>query len=238
MGRWFRDVLLGAHEVAIHDVDPARSEVGMEALARWADVIMVATPLAETRRALARLSRVVSGGRTVFDIATFKDDIWDAYYAFPPDVSVATAHPMFGPGARTIAGRRVVVMEIPGRCCVEPVESFFRGLGAAVSRGDVREHDAYVALTIGLPHVVGAALRRLLKGLDPGKVALYAGTSFRWMYLYAMAMGGDWRLYCDRPDVADVAQRFTGLLLSCEDPGPAPDEYYELFYKALEFIGY
>ncbi len=238
MGRWFREALRGSHDVAVHDVDPARSEVGMEELAQWADVIMVAAPITETRRALVRLSRVVGGRKTVFDIATFKGDIWDAYYAFPPEVSVATAHPMFGPGAPTIVGKRVVVMEVPGRCCVEPVEAFFRDMGATVLRGDVREHDAYVALTIGLPHVIGAAFRRLLRGLDPGKVELYAGTSFRWIHVYAMAMGGDWTLYCDRPDVADAARMFSGLLLSCEDPGPAPDRYYELFYKALESIGY
>ncbi len=238
MGKWFSEKLRDTYEITIHDVDPSKSEVSLPELARWADAIMVATPITETRRILRELSRMVGPGKMVFDIATFKDDVWDAYYAFPPEVHVATAHPMFGPGAPTIVGRRVVVMEIPGRCCVGPVEALFKNVGAIVVRGDVREHDSYVALTIGLPHMIGAALRRLLKGFDPGKVEVYTGTSFKWLYLYAMAIGNDWRLYCDMPHVVELAKRFSAMLVSNEDPGDAPEEYYRLFYKVLECLGY
>ena len=236
MGSWLRRELAPRHEVSVFDVDPSRSDVGsLEELAGWAEAIIVAVPFweaAEVVRALAPLS----GGKLVMDIATFKRSVVEAYLGFPQDAKAATVHPLFGPGAPSIRGQRVLVMEVPGREGAREALEFWRGLGAEVEWGDLEKHDFYVERTIALSYAVGLALARMYAEAGE-EVFKYGGTSFRYLAAYAFSLLRD-------PNAVRYAERapldeFVEALRRGDSPRPLvdPDEAYRAFYKALDALG-
>ena len=237
MGSWLkRELRAAGHEAYVFDVDKARSDVeSLGGLVEWAEVVIVAVPfweVAEVLRALAPLS----GGRLVMDIATFKEGVVEAYAEFPRGAKAATVHPLFGPGASSIRGQRVLVMEVPGREGAREAFEFWRGLGAAVEWGDLSKHDFYVGRTIALSYAVGLALARVYAEAGE-EIIKYGGTSFRYLAAYAFSLLRD-------PNAVRYAERapldeFVEALRRGDSPRPLvdPDEAYRAFYKALDALG-
>lgn len=236
MGSWLKREVASLHEVRVFDVDRARSDVGsLEDLALWAEVLIVAVPFWEAGavlKALAPLSR----GRLVMDIATFKEGVVEAYVLFPPDALVATVHPLFGPGASSIRGQRVLIMAVPGRRGAEEAFRFWSELGAVAEWGELEKHDFYVSRTIALSYAVGLALARLYGEL--GEEAFkYGGTSFKYLATYAFSLLRD-------PNAVRYAERapvdeFISFLKRGDSPRALldPEAAYRAFYKALEAMG-
>ncbi len=236
MGSWLkRELRAAGHEALVFDVDRARSDVGsLGELAGWAEVVIVAVPFWEAARVLGELAPL-SGGRLVMDIATFKEGVVEAYGTFPRDARVAAVHPLFGPGAPSIRGQRVLVMEVPGREGAREAFEFWRGLGAEVEWGDLSRHDFYVARTIALSYAVGLALARVYAEAGE-EIIKYGGTSFKYLAAYAFSLLRD-------PNAVRYAERAPlGEFLAALRGGSAPralvdpDEAYKAFYKALEAL--
>ena len=235
MGSWLKRELSRLHEVLVYDVDRARSDVeSLGELAAFAEVVVVAVPFWEAA-AVLRAVAPLSSGRLVMDIATFKEGVVEAYSAFPQDARVATVHPMFGPGAPSLRGQRVLVMEVPGRPGAADAFRFWAEAGAAAEWGDLAEHDFYVSRTIALSYAVGLALARLYAELGEG-VFKYGGTSFRYLATYAFSLLRD-------PNAVKYAERapldeFVKYIFSRDVPRPLrdPDAAYKAFYKALEAL--
>ncbi|HII46955.1 MULTISPECIES: prephenate dehydrogenase [Pyrobaculum] len=236
MGSWLKREMTSLHEVRIFDVDKSRSDVGsLEELALWAEALIVAVPFWETSgvlKALAPLSR----GRLVMDIATFKEGVVETYGLFPQDALVATVHPLFGPGASSIRGQRVLIMAVPGRRGAEEAFRFWSELGARAEWGELEKHDFYVSRTIALSYAVGLALARLYGELGD-EVFKYGGTSFKYLATYAFSLLRD-------PNAAKYAEKapideFIGFLKREDAPKALidPDAAYRAFYKALEAMG-
>jgi Prephenate dehydrogenase len=236
MGSWLkREFSAGGHEVLIYDVDRARSDVeSLGGLVGWAEAVVVAVPFWEAGDVLKSLAPM-SEGKLVMDIATFKRGVVEAYAEFPQSAKVATAHPLFGPGAPSIRGQRVLVMKVPGREGAEEAYSFWRGLGAEVEWGDLARHDFYVARTIALSYAVGLALARVYAEAGE-ELFKYGGTSFKYLATYAFSLLRD-------PNAARYAERapldeLVEALKRGNTPRPLvdPDEAYKAFYKALEAL--
>lgn len=235
MGQWLKRELSQIHKVSIYDVDREKSDFGsLEELAEWAEVVIAATPFWITADVLRRLAPHARG-RLVMDIATFKEGIAEVYSAYPRDAKVASVHPMFGPGADTIRGRKILVMEIPGRDGAEDAARFWRQLGAEVVFADLQKHDYYVSYTIALSYAVGLALARIYSELGE-EVSTYGGTSFKWLATYANSLLKD-------PNAVRYAEKapldkFIEALKRKDTPAPLtdPDKAYRDFYKALKCI--
>lgn len=235
MGSWLKRELGGVHEVLVYDVDPGRSDVeSLGELARRSEAIIVAVPFWEAAAVLRALAPL-SGGRLVMDIATFKEGVVEAYGVFPPDALVATVHPLFGPGAPSIEGQRVLVMEVPGRRGAEEAFRFWSELGAVVEWGDLSKHDYYASRTIALSYAVGLALARIYGELGD-EVFRYGGTSFRYLATYAFSLLRD-------PNAVRYAEKapideFVTALKRGDAPRVLldPDSAYRAFYKALKAL--
>ncbi|MBP1449186.1 MAG: prephenate dehydrogenase [Thermoproteus sp.] len=240
MGTWLgREVSL-LHEVKVFDVDPAKSDVpSLASLASWSDVIVVAVGFKEAAAVVRDLSSLDLCGKLVIDIATFKRYVVEAYDSLPECALAATAHPLFGPGAATIKGRRVVVMGIPGRRGVKEAASFFAELGATVVEGSLDEHDEYVEYTIALSYAVGLALARVYsKRWD--KLEKYGGTSFRYLSVFAASLLSDQTAPSYAEEAREALEEFIEELRKSHVPRPPSgyEDAYQLFYRALEAIGY
>ncbi|AEA13253.1 Prephenate dehydrogenase [Thermoproteus uzoniensis 768-20] len=241
MGLWLKREISRLYRAAVYDIDRAKSDVGtLDELVELSDVIIVAVGFKEAGDVVKSLSGLDVCGRLVLDIATFKKYVLPAYASLPDCALAATAHPMFGPGADTIRGRKVVVMEVPGKSGADRARAFFESLGASVVEGSVEEHERFVKYTIGLSYAVGLALARIYAERWP-LVEKYGGTSFRYLSVYAFSLLGDAAapLYAEEAGEA-VDEFIKALKEKGKPPAPPvdPDEAYRLFYEALSRLGY
>ena len=232
MGSWLKREISKLHEARVYDTDPAKRDVeSLEELAKWAEVVIVAVPFWLTADVLRQLGGH-AGGRLVMDIATFKEGLEEAYASLPPDAEAASVHPMFGPGAPSLRGQRVLVMEVPGRRGAERAFRFWQELGADVQWADFRKHDRYVSVTIALSYAVGLALARVYEEVGE-ELFKYGGTSFMYLSTYAFSLLKDpnaWR-YAEKAPL----EQFFEALRSKDIPKPLvdPEEAYRQFYQAL-----
>ncbi|MFN7105186.1 MAG: prephenate dehydrogenase/arogenate dehydrogenase family protein [Pyrobaculum sp.] len=231
MGSWLRREISYIHQVSTYDVDKSKSDVSLDTLLNWAEVVVVAVPFWNVAQVLREIAPM-SGGKLVMDISTFKEEVAKVYLDYPPHARVATVHPMFGPGAPTLRGQRVLVMEIPGRAGGAEAFNFWKELGAEVEWGDLARHDYYVSRTIALSYAVGLALARIYEKM--GEEAFrYGGTSFKYLATYAFSLLKDPAAarYAELAPVEEFieALRDKTLPKSLQDP----EEAYRKFYKAL-----
>ena len=140
------------------------------AAARDADLVLIATPVAQFNEILGNLAGnlgaktlVTDGGSTKRDvIAAARGALGKKLGQFVP------AHPIAGAensgaaaaNAELFRGKRVVITPLPQnrRSAVEQVESAWKACGARVSRMDPEEHDAVLATVSHLPHLLAYAL--------------------------------------------------------------------------------
>ncbi|MEM3519811.1 MAG: prephenate dehydrogenase/arogenate dehydrogenase family protein [Candidatus Hadarchaeales archaeon] len=164
MGRWlaaFARKNLG--EVVVADIAAARArkvarELGVEwktpsKAAATADIVFIAVPIAETPEVLSELGKVVKKGALLADISSVKKEVCKRMRELdgPELVSI---HPLFGPGARTLAGKDIVVVP------VKPGKNYFwlrkklRSLGARVVEMDAEAHDRAMSVVQCLTHFI------------------------------------------------------------------------------------
>ncbi|MEM4438249.1 MAG: prephenate dehydrogenase [Pyrobaculum sp.] len=235
MGQWLKKELSTTHEVFIYDTAREKTETStLEELLKWAEVLIVAVPFWTTAEVLRQIAPF-SSGKLVMDISTFKEGLAQVYREFPESSKVATVHPMFGPGASTLRGQKVLIMEIPGREGVADALKFWSELGADVQLAELEKHDYYVSYTIALSYAVGLALARLYNELGE-EVFKYGGTSFKYLSTYAFSLLGDpnAKRYVEKAPV----DKFIEALKREDLPKPLvdPQEAYRKFYKALNHL--
>jgi prephenate dehydrogenase len=174
--------------------------------ARDADLILVATPVAQFPRVLESLKDtkavITDGGSTKRDvIAAARKALGKGIARFVP------AHPIAGAeksgaaaaSAELFRGKRVVVTPLREnrRPAVEQVESMWKSCGAKVSRMDPEEHDAVLAAVSHLPHVLAYALvHGVSKRNNSEQLFSFAAGGFRDFTRIASSHPEMWRDIC------------------------------------------
>ncbi|GMU64928.1 MAG: hypothetical protein AMXMBFR36_12020 [Acidobacteriota bacterium] len=185
MGRWLvRFLESQGHRVRIFDPaspagDPTRAETLAEGLA-GASLALVAVPLATTASAI---DAVVDAGfrGVVCDVASLKQHLRPAFErARAAGAAVASLHPMFGPGARTLSGRVVVVCDCGVPAATARVAALFRETAATLIELDLERHDRVAAWVLGLSHLINLVFVRALvsSGLGAAELAAIGSTTY------------------------------------------------------------
>jgi prephenate dehydrogenase len=176
------------------------------AAARDADLILVATPVAQFPAVFAALSDsralITDGGSTKRDvIAAARKALGKGIARFVP------AHPIAGAeksgaaaaSAELFRGRRVVVTPLPqnSKQDVSKIEEAWKRCGATVARMDPEEHDAVLAAVSHLPHVLAYALvHDVAKRNNSGQLFSFAAGGFRDFTRIASSHPEMWRDIC------------------------------------------
>ncbi len=203
MGRFLGELLRGKHEVVFHSRHAHGAFPSLEELYMGCDVVILASSLRTLPAQIKELARIASSVPrrvTVFDVATFKDNILNHYRDFPKSVAVASVHPMFGPGAGKLRKRRFIIVPVPGReKDAKIVADFILSLGGEVSYLSPERHDRLMAQVIGIPYMLGLAYLSL--SLDEG-LEHFGGTSHLYLTTYGKA------ILHDSPDfIREVLER-------------------------------
>lgn len=188
MGAWMREFFRASgHRVGILDprADPAKAvgyavHTDLERAAQDADVVVLATPM----RAASSLYRDLLKTETealIFDILSIKQPILPRIrQGIASGMRISSVHPLFGPTARTLSDRNLLVLDCGDPAANLRTAALFSKSSLTVTELPLERHDALMAETLALPHVVGLLFGSVLaKNPRPGE-ELYRGapTSF------------------------------------------------------------
>jgi chorismate mutase / prephenate dehydrogenase len=159
IGSWLaRFFATQGHDVLVHDpagpLPPFPSEPDLALAVREADVVAVATPLGSGREVLRRVLALRPRG-LVFDVFSLKSHVQGLLrQAARQRLRVASVHPLFGPGVRTLAGRVVAVCDCGSARAAREAAGLFEPTALTVVRLPIEKHDAMMQYVLGLSHLV------------------------------------------------------------------------------------
>jgi prephenate dehydrogenase len=155
-------------------------------------LVVLATPTLTTKRILEQILHVLSPGVLLIEISSAKEPLRRILQKHRKrGVSILSIHPMFGPGAKTLRGRTVLVTAIPRRNIhASRIMLLFRKRGAKVIQCSISEHDRLISVLLTLPHFVNMAMVNTLMnmGFDPDRLRRFSGTTFSLQLLIAEAI--------------------------------------------------
>lgn len=206
------------HEVVVFDRDPAvaaqavvlgiadRVEVSIAEAATGADLIVVATPVAQTARVLAALAGAFGPEALITDVGSTKGDVvaaarvalGDAVGRFVPGHPIA-GREVHGPDAAQadlFRRRRVLLTPLPENDAadVDRIAAAWSACGAIVERVDAALHDRVLSAVSHLPHLLAYALvAQIVDGPDAARKFGLAGAGFRDFTRIAASSPEMWR---------------------------------------------
>jgi prephenate dehydrogenase len=164
---------IGANlETAIHRRFVDVAETDLARAASECDLLVVCTPVDQIVRDVRTLAAASRAGTLITDAGSVKQTICEPLSTgLPQGVTFIGSHPIAGSEKQGCAHanpdlfeRRacVVTPKSAPRPCVERLVGFWQSLGAAVVEMSPEDHDAALAQTSHVPHVVAAALAACL----------------------------------------------------------------------------
>jgi chorismate mutase/prephenate dehydrogenase len=185
MGRWLARFFLNqGHAVSICDPDgpvpDCETAPSLRAGARDADVVLVATPLAAGAAVLAEVL-AARPRALVADVFSLKSHVLDVLReAAARGQRVASLHPLFGPGVRTLSGRVVAVCDCGDPAAADQAAALFADTALTITRLPVAEHDRFMMYVLGLSHLTAILFFTTLarSGVPFSELATMASTTF------------------------------------------------------------
>jgi len=193
--------------VALGAIDVAESDVAQAA--RGADLVLIATPVAQFASVFAALAPALSPGALVIDAGSTKQDVIAAarVHLGARIAQFVPAHPIAGAEhsgaaaakADLFRGKRVVLAPLPENAAdsIARATAVWQACGAHVARMAPEEHDAVFAAVSHLPHLLAFALVHEISQ-RPNAVQLfgYAAGGFRDFTRIASSHPEMWRDIC------------------------------------------
>lgn len=200
MGRWFAKFFKDKGlEVSIHSRSPERAAEtagdlcvkSIESLdaVRDADIVVVSTSLNSTAKVIREASKKMRPNTILFDVASVKGQIIQALQeAKTLGIRTISVHPMFGPGAKTIQGKNVLIIPIyEDPVLIKEISGLFEGAEThIITSGEA--HDTMIALTLSLPHFLNIAFGKTLAETDVKELLKLSGTTFTLQLLITEAV--------------------------------------------------
>ncbi|NOZ31270.1 MAG: prephenate dehydrogenase/arogenate dehydrogenase family protein [Crenarchaeota archaeon] len=187
--------------------------------------------------------------KLVFDIASFKEDLFNGYQEYPDDIMVASIHPLFGPGARDPRHHTVAVIPVPGREGSSILAGVFKRAGFKVVVVDAESHEELVSYTIGASYLIAAALARAIEE-EWERIGELSGTTFKLLKILIGSVANDQADFISYilswPGTRSVAERLINAIVdSIRDPQSSAEKiksligrdarlYYEKLYNCIE----
>jgi chorismate mutase / prephenate dehydrogenase len=180
MGKWFADMLSASgNEVSV--IDPA-SDNGLSLdSAAESDAVIIAVPIAATEKVLAQLDPICRQDALIFDLSSLKSPFIGVLKEMAARRKVCSVHPMFGPSARSMYDRNLIVCDCGNMSAVNDALELIGDRGACVRVMDVSAHDKYMSYVLGLSHAVNIAFFTVLErsGFSFKDMCTVASTTFR-----------------------------------------------------------
>jgi len=153
-----------------------------------ADLVVVATPISSTPSIISELHGYMKKDAILFDICSIKRGLTEALKdAQSYGIRAISIHPMFGPGTRSIAGRKILLVPVvDDRELLHEVAELFESEGAETYViEDPESHDREMAYTLSLPQFLNILFSSALSASNINEVKKFGGTTFTLQLLIA-----------------------------------------------------
>lgn len=160
--------------------------------AELSDIFIFATPTHATNTILKKIAPRTPKTTLLVEISSTKEPLRRTIQSLTKHgAQILSIHPMFGPGAKTLTDKAIIVAQEPRKPrLARNFLSTFRKKGAKIIRSSLNDHDRTVATTLAFPHMMNFAFIETLKqaGLPLNKARAIGGTTFRLQLLVAEAL--------------------------------------------------
>jgi prephenate dehydrogenase len=193
MGRWFAGFLSQeGNEVVITARDKEKlqkasrqlgvdSTTDMTAAGKGAKVVLLSVPIDSFEAVVKQLKPHLKPDQIVLDVTSVKTLPVAAMQKHLGKCSILGAHPIFGPGAKSLHNQNVVLTPTNEKesALAEKVRKYLQERGARVSVMTPGEHDEMIAIVLGLSHYIAiVAADTLLNFKRLRELAGIAGPTF------------------------------------------------------------
>lgn len=179
MGIWLDELLSSSgHLTTI--LDPlCQNNVGIES-ARDMDVVIISAPISDVSKILRNLHRICHEDTLVFDISSLKSPFMNDLREFARAGKFCSVHPMFGPNARSMYDRNLLICDCGNDVAVQEAMSLFDDHGARMTVIPIEEHDRYMSYVLGMSHAINIAFFTALEksGIPLKEFERMASTTF------------------------------------------------------------
>lgn len=179
MGRWFARflvkegkevVLIGRNETKLNKIGRelgAQATTNLEAV-KQADVILISVPIDYFEEVATSLSPHTHSEQIILDITSVKVLPVAAMHRHIKKGLILGTHPVFGPGARSIANHNFVLTPTSQQesALAEKVKGYLEAKGAKVALMSPQEHDETMTVILGLAHFIAIVSADTLANLD------------------------------------------------------------------------
>lgn len=193
MGMWLaRHLKSEGRRVVIAGRDPAKlaaaaEQLGVEATSshdavKRADAVILSLPIDGFEQAVEDIAPFTHDGQMVFDVTSVKVMPVNAMHKHIKKGAVLGTHPMFGPGADGLAGRRFILTPTSAdeQSLAEKVKKYLEERQAAVVIMPPEAHDELISIVLGLSHFIALVYADTL--VKTGKLenaSAVSGTTFK-----------------------------------------------------------
>ncbi|MFX1418329.1 MAG: prephenate dehydrogenase/arogenate dehydrogenase family protein [Promethearchaeota archaeon] len=228
----------------------ANYELDLKKSVENADFIMVSIPIHSTPEMIEKIAPYMKKNSTIFDITSIKRETYkvlDKMYKKYP-INCLSLHPMFGPGIKNFKNYTLIVLKVGGTKyydeIVEEILDLFKSDGILITETTYEAHDKYIALTLGLPHMLNILFLTLLKRTSKSLSELtnYTGTTFLLQKIFAesiiqreMEMFGE--IQMENQEFHQVLDIFESVIQKYKNIIKNKDinEFYKNFSECLEY---
>ncbi|HXZ89894.1 MAG TPA: prephenate dehydrogenase/arogenate dehydrogenase family protein [Candidatus Dormibacteraeota bacterium] len=204
MGIWFASFLsANGYRVIICDknVSAARSLAKKHGFkfvksptqaAQLSEIVLLATPALATESLLKKIASHTAQAPLLVEISSIKEPVKKTIRTLTRrGTKIMSIHPMFGPGARSLTGKSIIVTHEPRNCApARKLLSILSKRGGKIIRCSLEDHDQFMATTLALPHLMNFAFIDTVRqaGLTLDKARAMGGTTFELQLLIAEAL--------------------------------------------------
>ncbi len=177
MGRWFQRFFAAQGlEVLVADVDTRQTP---EEAAQLTDVVVVSVPIPKVNEIVETITPHLRPEAALMDLTSVKQGPMTAMLANFAGEVVGT-HPLFGPGAKNMAGQTVVLCPGRGERWFNWLRELLEQAGARVKVTTATEHDRLMSVVQGLAHFSLIALEMAIRelGVAPRDLEDFATPTF------------------------------------------------------------
>ena len=180
MGKWTSDFLSASgHSIVV--IDPASGNGRTMKDCADADIVVVSVPIHATASVIRELDGICRDDALIFDLTSLKSTVVDILREMSGRRKVCSIHPMFGPSARSLSGRNLIVCDCGNSDAVKEASELFAGRGGNIRTMEIEQHDEYMSYVLGLSHAVNIAFFTVLErsGITFSDMQTVASTTFR-----------------------------------------------------------
>jgi len=179
MGRWFASFLLkDGKEVIItgrnqNKLLEAKRQLGVEVASnveavKRADVVLLSVPIDNFTEVVEQVCPYTHSGQVIIDITSIKVSPVETMHKHIKTGLVLGVHPVFGPGAKSIANQNFVLTPTNNEetTLAKKVGKYLEARGARVTMMTPHEHDEMMAVILGLSHFIAIVSADTLASFD------------------------------------------------------------------------